>query len=151
MAFPVMGWLAPRLGVTRLYTFGLLLSDLTTVVFGLLAYVEQPTPFLAACLAVRAAEAVGTAATLTAARTLIINPFEHRVNTAMSVVETMVGAGNCLGPALGGVMYTLSGYGAPLYTVGALLLATAAASVLVMLTVYKRHSREDGTGRRRRW
>ena len=134
-AFPVMGWLAPRLGVTRLYTLGLLLTGLTTVLFGLLVYVERATPFLAACVTVRSAEGVGTAATLTAGRTLIINQFRPRVNAAMSVVETMVGAGQCLGPAIGGVMYTLGGYGAPFYTVGALLLATAAASVLVMPTV----------------
>ena len=44
LAFPVMGWLAPRLGVTRLYRIGLLLAGITTVVFGLLTYVERPTP-----------------------------------------------------------------------------------------------------------
>ena len=135
LAFPVMGWLAPRLGVRRLYTLGLLLSGSTTVVFGLLAYIEQPTPFLSASLTVRAAEAVGTAATQTAGRTIIINQFRRRVNAAMSVVEAMIGAGLCLGPALGGGMYALGGYGTPFYTLGALLLATAAASVLVMPTV----------------
>ena len=132
LAFPVMGWLAPRLGVTRLYTLGLLLAGLTTVGFGLLTYVEQPTPFLSACLTVRSAEAIGTAATLTAVRTIIINQFPHHINAAIGVVETMTGAGLCLGPALGGAMYTLGGYGAPFYTLGALLLANAAASVLVM-------------------
>ena len=44
LAFPVMGWLAPRLGVTRLYRIGVLLAGITTVVFGLLTYVERPTP-----------------------------------------------------------------------------------------------------------
>ena len=134
LAFPVMGWLAPRLGVTRLYLIGLLLAGLTTVAFGLLTYVDHPTPFLAACLVVRAAEAVGTAATMTAGRTIIINRFPRQVNNAMSVLEAMIGAGQCLGPALGGGLYTLGGYGAPFYTLGALLLATAAASLFIMPT-----------------
>ena len=129
LAFPVMGWLAPRLGVTRLYVLGLLLTGLSMIVFGLVAYIEQPSPFLAACLVVRSAEAVGTAATLTAERTLIMNRFSSQVTTIMGVTETMLGAGLCLGPALGGGMYALAGYGAPFYTLGTLLLAGAAGGL----------------------
>ena len=132
LVYPVMGWLAPRLGVTRLYTLGLLLTGIATVVFGLLADIEQPTPFLAACLAVRAAEAVGTAATLTAGRTLIINCFLHQVNTALGVSQTVAGVGLLLGPVLGGGIYALAGYGAPFYTLGALLLAAAAGASLTI-------------------
>ena len=131
LAYPVMGWLAPRLGVTRLYVLGLLLAGLATVVFGLLARIEEAAPFLAASLAVRAAEAAGSAGALTAGRTLLINRFPRHVNTAMSVAGAMTGAGLCLGPALGGAVYTLAGYGAPFYTLGALLLATGAASLLM--------------------
>ncbi|KAF0297871.1 MFS-type transporter SLC18B1 [Amphibalanus amphitrite] len=87
LAFPAMGWLAPRLGVTRLYTLGLLVAGVTTVVFGLLTYVEQPAAFLAWSPTVRSAEAIGTAAAQTAARTIIINQFPRRVNSAMSLVE----------------------------------------------------------------
>ncbi|XP_043242092.1 MFS-type transporter SLC18B1-like [Amphibalanus amphitrite] len=132
LAFPAMGWLAPRIGVTRLYTLGLLVAGVTTVVFGLLTYVEQPAAFLAWSLTVRSAEAVGTAAAQTAVRTIIINQFPRRVNSAMSLVEGMTGAGLCLGPAIGGSMYALGGYGAPFYTLGALFFVTAAASLLLM-------------------
>ena len=135
LAFPAMGWLAPRLGVTRLYRLGLLLAGGTTVAFGLLAYVRRPVMFLAWSLTVRAAEAVGAAAIKTAANTIIIGQFRRRVNSAISVVEGMYGGGLCLGPALGGAMYSLGGYGAPFYTLGSLLLLTAAASLVLMPTV----------------
>ncbi|XP_043244836.1 MFS-type transporter SLC18B1-like [Amphibalanus amphitrite] len=145
-----MGWLAPRLGVTRLYTLGLLVAGVTTVVFGLLTYVETPAAFLAWCLTVRAAEAVGTAAAQTAARTIIINQFPQRMTSAMSLVEGMTGAGLCLGPAIGGPMYALGGYGAPFYTLGTLFFITAATSLLLMptLTDHSTERTEKGTGDR---
>ncbi|KAF0309124.1 MFS-type transporter SLC18B1 [Amphibalanus amphitrite] len=148
VAFPAMGWLAPRLGVTRLYTLSLLVAGVTTVVFGMLTYIERPAPFLGWCLTVRAAEAVGTAAAQTAARTIIINQFPRRMNSAMSLVEGMIGAGLCLGPAVGGAMYALGGYGAPFYTLGVLLLATAAASLVLMPTVTDRSTRTTEKGDR---
>ncbi|XP_043190466.1 uncharacterized protein LOC122364292 [Amphibalanus amphitrite] len=138
LSFPAAGWLAPRLGVTRLFTLGLLLSGVTTVLFGLLTYVEYPSTFLAWCVTVRVAEAVGTSASLTASRTIIINQFPRRMNSAISLVEGMYGGGLCLGPALGGAMYSVGGYGAPFYTLGALILITAAASLVLMPSVTDR-------------
>ncbi|XP_043206257.1 MFS-type transporter SLC18B1-like [Amphibalanus amphitrite] len=83
----------------------------------------------------RVAEAVGTAAVLTAGRTIIINQFPQRMNLAVSLVEGMYGGGLCLGPAIGGVLYSAGGYGAPFYVLGALLMGNAAASLLLMPTV----------------
>ncbi|KAF0306435.1 MFS-type transporter SLC18B1 [Amphibalanus amphitrite] len=132
LAFPAAGWLAPRLGVTRLYRLGLLLAGGSTVVFGLLTYLDRPAPFLAWCLTVRAAEAIGTAAAQTAERTITIHQFPSRMNSAISVVQGMYGGGMCLGPALGGALYTLGGYGLPFYTLGVLLAYTAAVSLALM-------------------
>ncbi|KAF0292251.1 MFS-type transporter SLC18B1 [Amphibalanus amphitrite] len=132
VGFWAMGWLAPRIGVVRLYRLGLLLAGTTTVVYGLLIYVENPTTFLACSMTLRAVEGVGSAAVLTAVRSIIINQFSQRMNSAMSLVEGMYGGGLCLGPALGGAMYSVGGYGAPFYTLGALLVANSAVSLLLM-------------------
>ncbi|XP_043215672.1 MFS-type transporter SLC18B1-like [Amphibalanus amphitrite] len=132
LAYPVMGWLALRLGVQRLYLAGLVVAGIATLTFGLLTYVPGPAAFLAGCLTVRAAEAVGTAAVLTAARTIVINQFPDRVNVAIGVLEVVKAVGLCVGPALGGGLYVLGGYGLPFYTLGGMLLATAAINVVAM-------------------
>ncbi|XP_043212599.1 MFS-type transporter SLC18B1-like, partial [Amphibalanus amphitrite] len=135
LAFPVIGWLAPRFGVARLDVLGSVFVGISTVVFGLLDYISQPVPFLAWSLITRVAEAVGTSAAQTSARTIIINQFPERVNLAISIEEFMMGAGLCLGPALGGALYAAGGYGLPNYALGALFFFTAAASPAVMPTV----------------
>ncbi|KAF0310547.1 MFS-type transporter SLC18B1 [Amphibalanus amphitrite] len=130
-----MGWLAPRIGVVTLYRLGLLLTGVILVVYGLLVYVENHTAFLASSMTLRAVEGVGTAAVLTGVRSIIINQFPQRMNSAMSLVEGMYGAGSCLGPALGGAMYSIGGYGAPFYALGTLSVANAAISLLLMPAV----------------
>ncbi|XP_043196170.1 MFS-type transporter SLC18B1-like [Amphibalanus amphitrite] len=130
IAYPVMGWLAPRLGVQRLYLAGLVVAGVATVTFGLLTHVPGPAAFLAGCLIVRAAEAVGTAAVLTSARTIVINQFPGRVNVGIGVLDAGKAVGLCVGPAFGGGLYVLGGYGLPFYTLGGLLLATAAINVV---------------------
>ncbi|KAF0310280.1 MFS-type transporter SLC18B1 [Amphibalanus amphitrite] len=145
-----MGWLAPRFGVARLYVLGSVFVGISTVVFGLLDYISQPVPFLAWSLITRVAEAVGTSAAQTSARTIIINQFPERVNLAISIEEFMMGAGLCLGTALGGALYAAGGYGLPFYALGALFFFTAAASPALMPTVtdHSTEGSEKGTGGR---
>ncbi|KAF0289772.1 MFS-type transporter SLC18B1 [Amphibalanus amphitrite] len=132
LAFPAAGWLAPRLGVTRLYRLGLLLAGGSTVVFGLLTYLERPAPFLA-----------------WPKRTITIHQFPSRMNSAISVVQSMYGGGLCLGPALGGALYTLGGYGLPFYTLGVLLASTAAVSLALMPPLADRPADKTEGGCRR--
>ncbi|KAF0287840.1 hypothetical protein FJT64_013766 [Amphibalanus amphitrite] len=109
-----MGWLASRFDVTRLYRLGLLLASVTTVVFGLLVYVERPEAFLGWSLTMRChrSRRHGCCADL-GDGPFIINQFPQRMNSAVSLVEGMFGGGLCLGPALGGVLYSAGGYGVP--------------------------------------
>ncbi|XP_043240485.1 MFS-type transporter SLC18B1-like [Amphibalanus amphitrite] len=135
LAFPVMGRLAPRVGVSRLYNVGLATAGVTTTVFGTLPHIQDSMAFIGACFACRALEAVGTAAMHTAARAIIINQFPRSPNTAMSISETLAGLGLSLGPALGGGLYQLGGYGTPFYTLGGLMLVSSATNLWLMPSV----------------
>ena len=135
LAFPVMGRLAPHVGISRLYNVGLATAGVTTIVFGMLPHIPDSMAFIAACFACRSLEAIGTAAMHTAARAIIINQFPRTPNTAMSVSETLAGLGLSLGPAMGGGLYQLGGYGAPFYTLGGAMLVSSATNVWLMPTV----------------
>ncbi|XP_043193776.1 MFS-type transporter SLC18B1-like [Amphibalanus amphitrite] len=134
LSFPVTGWLAPRLGVMRLFHAGVAIAGVTGVAFGLVGLVGDSTAFLSASVAVRVAEAVGTAAVQTAARTIVASQFPERLNTVLGFIETMSGAGLCLGPALGGALYALGGYGLSFYFLGGLQLLLFVAGVVMMPT-----------------
>ena len=162
VSFPATGWLAPRLGVTRLYHAGVAIAGVTGVAFGLLSFVTDGAAFLAASVAVRVAEAVGTAAVQTAARTIVANQFPDRLSTVLGFIEAMSGAGLCLGPAMGGALYRLGGYGLPFYLLGGLHLAVLAGSLAVMPAVERaegavqklgeqQEDRDADGGWRRRW
>ncbi|KAF0288170.1 MFS-type transporter SLC18B1 [Amphibalanus amphitrite] len=117
LAFPVMGRVAPVLGVTRLYNIGLAVAGAATVAFGMLPIIQDSMAFIAACLTCRALEAVGTAAMHTAARAIIINQFPDNPNTAMSVSETLrVALG--ITPAQLGLFFLVS---SSCYTVSSLI------------------------------
>ncbi|KAI1305223.1 MFS-type transporter SLC18B1 [Halotydeus destructor] len=54
--------------------------------------------------------------------TVLCQLFPDNMGLALAVSETVVGIGVSLGPALGGVLFTLGGFGLPFYFVGSLVL-----------------------------
>ena len=142
-SYPVAGRLVPRLGVTRSYSAGLLLAAISTVAFGLLPAIEDTDVFIAACFATRAVEAVATSFTNTASLTVVANKFPDRTNTVVGAIETMIGVGVSLGPAVGGGLYHLGGYGLPFYVLGGLLAVAAGLTWLLMPPVDRTLRRTD--------
>ncbi|XP_037089751.1 multidrug resistance protein 2-like [Pollicipes pollicipes] len=71
IASPLVGRLAPVVGVTRLYNIGIATAGLTTITFGTLNYIHGKDAFVVACFLVRLVEAVGTAAVSGCAFTII--------------------------------------------------------------------------------
>ena len=54
------------------------------------------------------------------------------MNYFQSIVETSVGLGLSLGPAIGGFLYGFGGYGLPFYVLGTLMLLTIPFAILVI-------------------
>ena len=142
-AYPLVGRLVPRIGVTRSYSVGLLLAALSTAAFGVLPVINNTETFIAACFATRAVEAVATCFINTASLTVVANKFPERTNTAVGTIETMTGVGVSLGPAIGGGLYRAGGYGLPFYVLGGLLAATAGLTWLIMPPVDRPARRTD--------
>ena len=49
-----------------------------------------------------------------------------------SIVETSVGLGLSLGPAIGGFLYSIGGYGLPFFVLGGIMLATIPMCVVII-------------------
>ena len=135
IVYPATGRLVPLLGVTRSYCLGLTATGVTTIVFGLLPCIRDKWTFIAACVVTRALEATAVSILSTAALTVVANKFSERTNTAISITETMAGAGVSLGPAVGGGLYSVGGYGLPFYVLGVLMLLSAGLTLLLMPAV----------------
>ncbi|XP_043211042.1 MFS-type transporter SLC18B1-like [Amphibalanus amphitrite] len=132
---PVVGRLAPVLGVTRLYNIGLSVAGVTTVVFGSLNYIENTDLFVAACFLTRLVESAGMAAVTTCGYTIAGSQFLGRVNTAVAWLGCSLTAGLALTPIIWGGLYAIGGFGAPFYTLGAVMLVVAAFNSWLMPSV----------------
>ena len=59
---------------------------------------------------------------MTASYTYIIQLFPDNVGLAFGITETCIGVGMSIGPAVGGLLYSIGGYGLPFYVLGAFVL-----------------------------
>lgn len=125
LAFPVAGRLVPRLGVKRSFSAGLALAGTTTVVFGLLEKLESARAFLGLSVAMRVGEAMGSSCLHTSARTLAATEFAGGTSGAFGLMETAIALGMSVGQGLGGLLYSLGGYGTPFYVIGCGMISIA--------------------------
>ena len=111
--------------------------------------------FIGFSFAVRIFEALGTASFLTSAFAIIAEAFPNSVATTFvskliivqnvgrlyislnvykATLETSFGIGLITGPAVGGLLFELGGYGLPFFVVGALLIAATFLSWILLPT-----------------
>lgn len=121
---PFLGKILPTVGAKFMLLSGIWFAGWSNVLFGVLEYVSDVTMFTLLCFVVRAVGAFGAASFSTASYTYIIHLFPDNVGLAFGLTETCVGVGMSLGPAVGGLLYGLGGYGLPFYVLGSFVLAT---------------------------
>ncbi|KAF0294677.1 MFS-type transporter SLC18B1 [Amphibalanus amphitrite] len=101
LLYPLVGPLALRVGVTRLFNCSAAAAGVSTVAFGLLFYIRDDTGFLAACYAMRMVEAVGRSTASACAFTIIANRLSQRASSAVALMTAAETAGLTVTPALG--------------------------------------------------
>ncbi|XP_043224407.1 MFS-type transporter SLC18B1-like [Amphibalanus amphitrite] len=135
--YPLVGPLALRFGVTRLYNAGIAVAGVSTVAFGLIFYIPGSTGFIAACFVARMVEAAGTAAVSACSFTIIGNQFAERTSSAVAMVSAAQSVGLSVAPAVGGGLYAAAGFGLPFYVLGAAMIVTALINAQFMPAVVK--------------
>jgi MFS family permease len=98
----------PRIGSKFMFVSGTFVSGVCCVIFGFLDRIEGKNAFVALCFVVRCMEAVGAAAFATAGFTLVAELFPDNIGGVMGTLETFVGLGLSIGPAIGGALYDVS-------------------------------------------
>ena len=136
--YPLVGPLALRVGVTRLYNAGIATAGLSTLAFGALFYIPGGSGFIAACFVARMVEAAGTAAVSACAFTIIGNQFTERTSSVVALVSAAQSVGLSVAPAIGGGLYALAGFGLPFYVLGGAMIITAVINAQFMPAVTKK-------------
>ena len=137
LLYPLVGPLAVRVGVTRLYNIGIVTAGISTVAFGTLYYIPGGSGFIAACFVVRMLEAAGTAAVAACSFTIIGNQFSERSSSVVALVSAAQSAGLSIAPAVGGGLYAAAGFGLPFYSLGIVMVVVALINMRFMPAVVK--------------
>ncbi|XP_054156691.1 MFS-type transporter SLC18B1-like [Oppia nitens] len=121
---PICGLLIPKIGPNFMLISGVFVCGASNILFGVLDRINDLTIFTVYCFVVRIFEAIGAAAFSTASYTIIMQVFPNNIGTAFGLIETFIGLGMAIGPAIGGGLYSLGGYSLPFFVLGGLMLVT---------------------------
>ncbi|XP_035430098.1 MFS-type transporter SLC18B1 [Spodoptera frugiperda] len=121
---PLFGKFLPTVGAKFLFTGGMFVAGACNVLFGTLALIEDAQMFTILCFVVRGMEALGASAYSTASYVFVVNTFPDSIGSVLGILETFIGLGMSVGPAIGGLLYTIGGFGLPFYTLGVIMVLT---------------------------
>jgi len=130
---PLFGKYLAKLGSRPLFLCGTLTTGTTTIIFGLLQWVEDGTLFFWLSLIIRILSAIGESAYFSALYPLVAQDAPTGLKSSvLSIMETAFGLGLMLGPVLGGVFYELKGFYFPFVVCGTCLLLCSFLSMIFM-------------------
>ncbi|GIY66998.1 MFS-type transporter SLC18B1 [Caerostris darwini] len=115
---PIFGKILPTVGAKFMFLSGVGFCGSCNILFGLLDKVNGQVEFAVLCFIVRSFEALGAAAFCTASCTILIDQFPDDIGTIFGFTETCIGIGMSIGPAIGGALYAVGGFGLPFFALG---------------------------------
>ncbi|XP_073945786.1 MFS-type transporter SLC18B1-like isoform X1 [Choristoneura fumiferana] len=121
---PILGKFIPLVGAKFMFIAGMFIAGFCNVLFGSLVMIEDTTMFTVLCFVVRGAEALGASAYSTASYVFVVQTFPDAIGSVLGILETFVGLGMSVGPAIGGLLYSIGGFGLPFYTLGFIMCLT---------------------------
>ncbi|XP_022324412.2 MFS-type transporter SLC18B1-like isoform X2 [Crassostrea virginica] len=120
MSSPIFGNFITRIGSKFLFLSGTMVGGACAILFGLLDRSPDGTTYIVMCFLCRTIEAVGCSMFVTASFAIIAHVFPENVATVFGLLETFSGLGLIAGPAVGGALYQLGGFGLPFFVVGSI-------------------------------
>ncbi|CAM2111747.1 unnamed protein product [Caretta caretta] len=126
----IVGNYLVQIGAKFMFVAGMFVSGCVTILFGLLDRAPDGPVFIGLCFLVRAMDAMGFAAAVTASFSILAKAFPNNIATVMGCLETFTGLGLVLGPPIGGFLYQSFGYEVPFIVLGCVVL------ILVPLNMY---------------
>ncbi|XP_063393718.1 MFS-type transporter SLC18B1-like [Cydia fagiglandana] len=129
---PFMGKCLPIVGAKFMFTAGMFVAGFCNVLFGSLVLVEDSAMFTGLCFAVRGAAALGASAYSTASYVFVVNVFPDSIGSVLGILETFVGIGMSVGPAIGSLLYSIGGFGLPFYSIGIIMVLIVPVNCLLL-------------------
>jgi len=121
-ASPLVGKMIPVTDPCAIYLFGIALVGTSNIAFGMITFIEHKYTFIIVSITLRIIGAVGASCYLTVVYAIVPEVFPDDINTVNGMLETAVGVGMCMGPALGVWLYSLGGFPLPFIVVGGFML-----------------------------
>lgn len=146
IASPVLGKLLPKIGAKTLFITGMLVAGVSNILFGLLPMIEDYAWFTACSFLIRGLEALGAGAFSTSSFVFVVELFPERISSVLGVLETFIGLGMSVGPALGGVLYSIGGFGLPFTILGVMMLAVVPLNYFMLPAAEGTQADEEATG-----
>ncbi|KAM9316680.1 MFS-type transporter SLC18B1 [Gastrophryne carolinensis] len=128
----ILGKYLVQIGAKFMFVTGLFVSGVATVLFGFLDQAPDGTVFIVMCFLVRAVDAVGFGAAITASFSILAKSFPNNIATAMGCLEIFTGLGLVLGPPIGGILYQTFGYEVPFISLGCVVLLMVPLNILIL-------------------
>ncbi|XP_064112402.1 MFS-type transporter SLC18B1-like [Macrobrachium nipponense] len=122
---PIYGRFLNTAGAKLINNLGIFTVSVMCILFGFLDKINDTTTFIALSFVIRIVEAMGNAAFVTSAFSIIAKEFPKNVGAAFATMETFFGLGLIAGPTVGGALYELGGYTLPFMSMGIILLLAA--------------------------
>ncbi|XP_026702041.1 MFS-type transporter SLC18B1 isoform X2 [Athene cunicularia] len=128
----ILGNYLTRIGANFMFVAGMFVSGCVTILFGMLDKVPSGPMFIGLCFLVRAMDAVGFAAAMTASFSILAKAFPNNIATVLGSLEIFTGLGLVLGPPLGGFLYQSFGYEVPFITLGCVVLVLVPVNMCLL-------------------
>ncbi|XP_076189746.1 MFS-type transporter SLC18B1 isoform X2 [Aptenodytes patagonicus] len=128
----ILGNYLTHIGAKFMFVAGMFVSGCGTILFGMLDKVPSGPTFIGLCFLVRAVDAVGFAAAMTASFSILAKAFPNNIATVLGCLEIFTGLGLVLGPPLGGFLYQSFGYEVPFITLGCIVLVLVPVNMCIL-------------------
>uniref|UniRef100_A0A8C5N0M9 Major facilitator superfamily (MFS) profile domain-containing protein n=1 Tax=Leptobrachium leishanense TaxID=445787 RepID=A0A8C5N0M9_9ANUR len=128
----ILGKYLVKIGAKFMFVTGMFVSACATILFGLLDKAPDGKIFIILCFVVRAVDAIGFGASITASFSILAKAFPNNIATAMGSLEIFTGLGLVLGPPIGGILYQEFGYEIPFISVGCFILLLVPVNYFVL-------------------
>ncbi|XP_064025412.1 MFS-type transporter SLC18B1 isoform X2 [Pogoniulus pusillus] len=128
----ILGNYITQIGAKFMLVSGMFVSGCVTILFGVLDKVPSGPVFISLCFLVRAMDAVGFAASVTASFSILAKAFPNNIATVLGSLEIFSGLGLVLGPPLGGFLYQSFGYEIPFITLGCVVLVLVPVNMCIL-------------------
>ncbi|XP_014795288.1 PREDICTED: MFS-type transporter SLC18B1 [Calidris pugnax] len=128
----ILGNYLTQIGAKFMFVSGMFVSGCVTILFGMLDKVPSGPIFISLCFLVRAMDAVGFAAAMTASFSILAKAFPSNIATVLGSLEIFTGLGLVLGPPLGGFLYQSFGYEVPFITLGCVVLVLVPVNMCIL-------------------